>query len=353
MDLSVLEQDYLAHREAFAGSPIFYAVKANPHEEVLRRFDSLGAGFEISSLGELQLVRKLGIPAHRVISSNPVKAPAFVAEAYAYGMRHFALDSEAEIAKLAELAPGSEVLVRLTVPNDSSEWPLDRKFGVEAEEALRLLIAAKQQGLHAIGVTFHVGSQCREAGAWTIALEKAASVWSQGLLQHLPLRVLNIGGGIPAEYTSPLVPSVDDIAQEVNVTRTNLFPAEVETWLEPGRALVARAGVMFCSVLGVARRNGIRWVYLDAGVFHGLTEAMGGIAYRIVTEAPGPDEPCTIAGPSCDSVDVIAHGVPLPRVRVGERVAILAAGAYTTSYASHFNGFPPPRTSIFETAAHG
>ncbi|MSQ25945.1 MAG: type III PLP-dependent enzyme [Dehalococcoidia bacterium] len=350
LDPAVVEADFRDFSDAFAGTRIFYAIKANPHPEILKRLFALGCGFEVSSVGELRMLQALGIPGDRIISSNPVKTEEFVREAAAHGVGHFAFDSAAEVEKLARHAPGTAVSVRLTVPNEGSDWPLDKKYGVEDAQAVDLLAAARERGLRPAGITFHVGSQNRNANGWRVALEKTRVVWEMAERRGLRLTLLNVGGGMPVEYNIPNVPDAHAVARAIFDARKRLFPSGVETWLEPGRALVGRAGVMVCTVIGVAERDGERWVYLDAGIFHGLAEAMGGITYRALTQAKGPVTPCTLAGPSCDSVDTISKEFPLPPVRVGDRVALVACGAYTTAYSSVFNGFPGPEAVIAEGA---
>jgi ornithine decarboxylase len=346
LDLGIVEKDYRTLEAALPGAGIFYALKANPHPEIARLLQTLGCGFEVSSLGELKLLLDLAVEGERIISSNPVKSPEFIRKAYAAGVRHFAFDSAAELDKIAELAPEAELAVRLSVPNDSSEWPLDKKFGVDIEAAVHLLTDARDRGLRPHGLIFHVGSQCRDVAGWITALEKAKLLWDEAARAGVELHLLNVGGGIPVAYSRNDVPFPAAIGDAIIETRARLFPSEVETYLEPGRGVVGRAGTMVCSVIGVADREDGRWVYLDAGIFHGLAEAMGGISYRFLSLAEGAEEPCTVAGPSCDSVDVVARDVMLPRVRVGDRIVIPACGAYTTAYSSEFNGFSGPDTKI-------
>jgi ornithine decarboxylase len=346
VDLSVVEEDYRAIEEGLPDSRIFYALKANPHPAIARTLYALGCGFEVSSVGELKLLLDLGVNGSRIISSNPVKFPEFIRQANAVGVQHLAFDSRAELDKIAELAPETELTIRLSVPNDASEWPLDKKYGVEIPEAVALLTEARDRGLRPRGLIFHVGSQCREAAGWVTALEKAKVLWDEAARAGIDLELLNVGGGVPIVYTQPDVPSPAAIGRAIVETRDRLFPSGTETWLEPGRGVVGRAGTMVCSVIGVADREDGRWVYLDAGIFHGLAEAMGGITYRFLSLADGPETPCTVAGPSCDSVDVVARQVMLPPVRVGDRIVIPGCGAYTTAYSSGFNGFTGPETLV-------
>jgi ornithine decarboxylase len=351
VDLGAVEADFLEFRSAFGRAPIFYAIKANPHPAILRRLVALGSGFEVSSAGELRHLAGLGVPGGRVISGNPVKAPDFIREAAALGVRDFAFDSTSEVDKAAALAPRSRLFVRLNVPNDASAWPLDKKYGVEIDEALELLAYARARGVATRGVIFHVGSQCRDVAGWRVALEKSRRLWDEARRHGFDLGVVNVGGGMPVVYTDPAVPGPRAVAAAIFQACADFFPPHVEVWLEPGRAIVGRAGTLVASVIGVSVRGGHRWVYLDTGVFHGLMEALGGIRYRFLSDAPGPEAPCTIAGPSCDSMDVITTDGRLPQVRVGDRVAIASCGAYTTVYSSIFNGFPGPETIVFDSGA--
>ncbi len=328
------------------GAQVFFAVKANPDPGVLRHLAELGSGFEIASEGELNVLRELGVSSERIISSNPVKSPAFLSAAVAYGVTTFAFDSVAEADKLAVHAPACRVVVRLAVPNEGSEWPLSRKFGVETEEAVALLEYAAAKGLEAAGITFHVGSQCTREYNWEGALTKAARLWSLAEQKGLRLSVLNLGGGYPVAYTRPVV-DVPTIEERIAGIVGRDFPPGIQVHMEPGRSVVGDAGVFVSSVIGKAERSGgERWLYLDVGVFNGLMEAVGGIRYHYVVEDPGPVGRWTVAGPSCDSFDVIEEGARLPESRVGARVLILSSGAYTVSYASEFNGFAVPETIL-------
>jgi ornithine decarboxylase len=238
--------------------------------------------------------------------------------------------------------------VRLTVPNEGSEWPLSKKFGVELEEALALLLFAAEKGLKPTGITFHVGSQCTNIYNWNIALDKAKSLWDSAHRKGLKLSMLNLGGGYPICYTKNVV-SVQAIEKNVQSLIYDRFPEDIEIQIEPGRAVVGDAGVFVSTVIGKAGRGDEDWLYLDVGVFNGLMESVGGIKYSYLVEDTGRGRQkrvWTIAGPSCDSFDVIDHNVPLPEPHVGGTVLIFSAGAYTVSYASEFNGFSIPRTIL-------
>jgi ornithine decarboxylase len=329
-------------------SKLFYAVKANPDIEILRFLNGLTAGFEIASEGELEMLSRIGVEPSRIISSNPVKTLKFLKNAASYGVNHFSFDSGEEVEKLARLIPECNVYVRLSVPNEGSEWPLSKKFGVELEDAASLLLYAKDKGLNPVGITFHVGSQCTNVYNWNIALDKARTLWDIAKKKGMHLKLLNVGGGYPIRYTKNVV-DIETIERNVNSLIYEKFPEDVEIHIEPGRAVVGDAGIFVTTVIGKARRDDEDWVYIDVGVFNGLMESIGGIKYSYIVESHKQmrhKKQWTIAGPSCDSFDVIDKNISLPEPRVGNLILILSSGAYTISYASEFNGFSIPKTIL-------
>lgn len=344
LDLDVVRARYRAIRDSVEGVQVFYAIKANDHPTVLKALVAEGSCFEVSSVNELRALQELGVPPAAIASFNPIKAPAFVAAMGAYGSTLMAVDSTDELAKLARCAPEAEVAVRLNVENEGSDWPLDDKFGVEPFEALPLLRQARAVGLKAAGLTFHVGSQCRDALSWKKAIERCVAVWREAAAEGIHLSVLSLGGGIPAWHGKP-APSIAQIGEVIrrSLAECGLSVADgVRLIIEPGRGVVAEAAVMATSVIAKACRAGVDWVYVDAGVFNALMETICGFSYEIAAAEPRPNRTVTLAGPSCDSVDVMFRGIELPEVEVGDRLYIRHAGAYTTVYASSFNGFPPP-----------
>lgn len=347
MDRASIKARYEEFRACFGRARVYYAVKSNPHPAIITLLNGLGCDFEVSSLGELRRLLDMGIAPPRITVGNPVKAPELVRLAGSSGIDFTAFDSDAEIEKLVALAPGTRVGVRLNVPNDGSEWPLTKKFGVEADRAVELLVRAGQRGLVPEGIFFHVGSQCTLAGTWAKAIEKSWSVWQRAAERGVRLRQLNVGGGFPATYLRP-VPSVAEIAGVIHQSVAAFFPPGVEISVSPGRGLVAEAGILAASVMARAARDSEQWLYLDVGVFNGLMEAVGGIKYRIVPSRGGPTRRWVLSGPTCDSFDVISSEVELPDLEVGDRVYFTSAGAYTTAYASEFDGFPIPEIRFLE-----
>lgn len=324
---------------------VFYAVKANPDVEILRLINATGLGFEIASEGELNILASLGVPSSRIITSNPIKSFRFLRLAAEYGVSYYSFDSKEEVLKLCEYVPGCRVYVRLSVPNEGSEWPLSKKFAVEIEEAEDLLVFANRKGLQTEGITFHVGSQCTNIYNWNSALDKAKALWDRAEKRGIRLSVLNIGGGYPIRYTKNVV-DVSAIDRNVNSLIYERFPRHTRVFIEPGRAVVGEAGIFVTRVIGKAKRGDEDWLYIDAGVFNGLMESIGGIKYSYIVQGSKEKRKWTLAGPSCDSFDVIDRGIILPEPAIGDIVLILSSGAYTISYASEFNGFSVPKTIL-------
>src|SRR5204863_6427455 len=280
-----------------------YAVKANPDRRVLKTLLQEGCGFEIASTAELDVLLSLGVPAGEIFFSNPVKSRDSIAYAAGKGVDWFVVDSVDEMRRVFEAKRDAKQYLRIATPNIGSDWPLSGKFGAGAADAREIIAAAAKMGADLAGVTFHVGSQCRNPENWRVALEKAKNVFEQMTKAGLRPRLLNIGGGFPVRHVKP-IPSIEMIGGVVN-EGLRAFPEDTQVIAEPGRYLVSDAGYFVCRVLGTATRGGKRWIHWDAGLFGGVIEASEGLRYKIRSERSGPDVPWTVAGPTCDSVDVV------------------------------------------------
>lgn len=353
IDLDIVRAKYRALQTLFPTATILYAVKANPAAEVIAALAELGAGFDLASSGEMRRCHELGIPAERLSFGNTIKREPEIALAHDQGVNLFAFDSVAELEKLARSAPGGRVYCRLLVDGKGAEWPLSRKFGCAPDMAIDLLLRAKTLGMRPVGVSFHVGSQQTDPQQWTTAIEKAAGVLHGCAQAGLDLDLLNVGGGFPAQYRTP-IPPITDYVTAIDEALIRYFGSAVPRLLvEPGRYIVGDAGVLRSEVLLVSRKSRHahrRWVYLDAGRFNGLPETSGErIRYRIRTpHERSACERAVLAGPTCDSTDVIYeradYRLPLD-LASGDPVDFLSASAYTASYASvEFNGFAPIRS---------
>lgn len=345
MDKSKIKEKVNLIGKKIKNSKVFYAVKANPDIEILKLINSLGIGFEISSEGELNILSAIGVSKDRIISSNPIKSFRFLRMASAYGVSYYSIDSKDEIEKLHDYLPGCNVYVRLSVPNEGSEWPLSKKFAVEIDDAEKLLIFAKKRELKPVGITFHVGSQCTNIYSWDTALDKAKTLWDRVEKKGIKLSILNIGGGYPIRYTKNVV-DIETIDKNITRFICEKFPKNTQIFIEPGRAIVGEAGIFVSRVIGKAKRADEDWLYIDIGVFNGLMESIGGIKYSYIVDGSKQVKKWTLAGPSCDSFDVIDKDISLPEPEVGNLILILSSGAYTVSYASEFNGFSIPKTIL-------
>jgi ornithine decarboxylase len=348
LDTAIVRGKVRRFRAAMPRVRPHYAVKANPDRRVLKVLAQEGCGFEIASTAELDLLLGLGVPAAEVFYSNPVKSRESIATAAAKGVEWFVVDSVDELRRVFETRREAKIYLRIATPNIGSDWPLSGKFGAGAGDARDIVAAAAKLGADLAGVTFHVGSQCRNPENWRVALEKARSLFDLMLKAGLRPRLLNIGGGFPVRHVKP-IPSIEVIGAVVN-EGLKAFPDEVQVIAEPGRYLVSDAGYFVCRVLGTATRAGKRWMHWDAGLFGGVIESSEGLKYRIRTDRAGHDVPWTVGGPTCDSVDIVMRDEPLPAdLQEGDFVYIRNAGAYTTAYASQFNGFPLPEVRVFES----
>jgi ornithine decarboxylase len=353
IDLDIVTQAYKLLRRYLPLARVFYAVKANPAPEVVGALKDLGSSFDVASRNEIDLCLGRGIAADNISYGNTIKKERDIAYAYEKGVRLFAFDSLPELEKLSRVAPGARVFCRILVECTGADWPLSRKFGCAPEMAVELLRQARGMGLDPYGVSFHVGSQQTDLTQWNSAIGRAAKMFSALAETDINLRMINVGGGFPAKYRGD-VPAVVSYANAVMTAMTAHFGNNLpDMIIEPGRSIVGDAGVIQSEVVLISKKSANdpkRWVYLDVGKFGGLAETMDeAIKYRIKTPADGgPRGPVVIAGPTCDSADILyertVYRLPL-ELKVGDRVEILSTGAYTSSYSAvNFNGFTPLKT---------
>jgi ornithine decarboxylase len=353
VDLDVVRDNYNAFAKALPDTRVFYAVKANPAPEILGRLVALGASFDTASAGEIRQVLAAGAAPKRISFGNTIKKPADIAFAHSVGVDLFAFDSEAELRKLADAAPGARVFCRILVGGKGALWPLNRKFGCAPEMAGDLLVQAAELGLVPYGVSFHVGSQQLDPEQWAGAIDAAKSVFDRAAKAGIALGMVDLGGGFPATYT-PGIAAIGTYGAAIMQAMQAAFGSKLPAMIvEPGRYMVGDAGVLETEVVLVSRKSyddERRWVYLDIGRFGGLAEAEGeAIRYRIRPVGAHQVEtgPVVLAGPTCDSADILYDKADyrLPRdLKCGDRLRIQSTGAYTTTYSAvSFNGFDPLR----------
>jgi len=351
VDTATVSRQYEALVAAMPYTDIYYAVKANPAVEILTLLRDKGASFDIASIYELDRVMGLGVGPERISFGNTIKKSRDIRYFYDKGVRMYATDSEADLRNIAKAAPGSRVYVRiLTEGTQTADWPLSRKFGCQSDMALDLLIMARDLGLEPYGVSFHVGSQQRDIGTWDAAIAKVKVIFERLRDEDgIELKMINMGGGFPANYTTKtndLATYAEEITRYLHEDFGDELPRII---LEPGRSLVSNAGVLVSEVVLISRksRTGLnRWVYTDVGKFSGLIETLNeAIKFPVWTDKKGELEEVVLAGPTCDSADIMYedHKYPLPlNLSIEDRLYWFSTGAYTTSYSSvEFNGFPP------------
>src|ERR1700760_2600323 len=353
VDLDVIRENYQTFAKVLPDTRVFYAVKATPAPEVLSLLASLGSCFDTASVPEIEMALKAGATADRISYGNTIKKERDIAKAYALGVRLYAVDCTAGVEKIARVAPGSKVFCRILSDCVGAEWPLSRKFGCEPSMAADVLEHAHKLGLEAHGISFHVGSQQTNQNAWDRALASAAGVFKECGERGMNLSMVNLGGGFPTKYLKN-VPTVKAYGSAIFRALRKHFGNRIpETIIEPGRGMVGNAGVIETEVVLVSRKSNeddVRWVYLDIGKFGGLAETMDeSIRYAIKTPHDGDEmAPCVLAGPTCDSADVMYEKVPylLPvSLEIGDKVLIEGTGAYTATYSAvAFNGFAPLKT---------
>ena len=358
VDRDIIRGKYRELREVFPYASVYYAVKANPDQAVIRCLEEMGSNFDIASVYELDKLLSLDVGPERMSYGNTIKKAREIEYAYNKGIRMFATDSESDLRNIAKYAPGSKLYVRiLTEGTETADWPLSRKFGCQADMAIELIVLAKELGLDACGISFHVGSQQRDIGAWDAAIAKVRFIYDRVAEHGIKLRLINMGGGMPAVYSN----RSHDIGAYGNAIRRFLDEDfgedQPEIIIEPGRSLVGESGVLVSEVVLVSRKSRdslCRWVFLDVGLFGGLIESLGeSIKYPLYCDKAGddvPEEEVVLAGPTCDSMDLLYedHRYSLPdNLEAGDRLYWLSTGAYTTSYSSvEFNGFPPLKTYV-------
>ncbi|MFE3186153.1 type III PLP-dependent enzyme [Streptomyces violascens] len=365
-DLDGIEAQYAALVRELPGIQVRFAMKACPVDEVLDRLARQGAGFDAASPNEIEQAVRTGVPLGRIHYGNTIKSDENIAAAYRMGIRDFATDSVEDVAAIARLAPGSRVFCRLATSGDGALWGLSQKFGCSADDAVRVLEAARDAGLTPSGLSVHVGSQQMTSEAWQSALDELADLVAVLNGRGILLDTINLGGGLPAlgcldKHGRPLDPPLDKIFAVLREGMQRLSEesaSPLEFLMEPGRHLVADHGVIRARVSRLSarrQRDGERqyWLYLSCGKFNGLYE-MDELQYRLEFpgHAGGRYVPAVIAGPTCDSDDAYDCEAGLVQVpedaASGDPVWVHSCGAYAVGYTTQgFNGFDPlPYTCI-------
>lgn len=325
----------------------FYAVKANPHPEILKIFAQLGLGFDVASKQEIDAILNLWVNPTRMVFANTTKDPSTLKYAHKKGITLMTFDSEYELNKIAKYAPGANVLVRIKVPNVGSMVELSIKFGVDPPDAIPLLIKAYKLGLKPTGISFHVGSQCTKVENYIEAFELVSIILNDAKLKQLPLEIIDIGGGFPIRHFDWEGDLFTEMAPLINKELDRLFPPTIKIIAEPGRVLVGPACTLVMQVVGKSIRANKHWYYLNDGVYGTLSGIIyDHCKYQYKVFKKGPTQISTLAGPTCDSLDVISYSEDLPELEFGDIVYVENIGAYSIATATEFNSLPKAKVVV-------
>jgi ornithine decarboxylase len=340
VDCARVRTQYRKLRKALPAVDLHYALKPLPHAAVVQAVIAEGGWLDLATTGEVQLVQHLGIDAARCIHTHPIKREVDIRNALDYGVRTFVADNPDEVRKFRAYASRAELLLRVSFRSPGAVCDLSRKFGCDPESALGLARLAAELGIPVRGFSFHVGSQAADALKHVEAIEACAGLLRAARRERLGVfDTLDIGGGFPIAYLQP-APDIGRFCAPIRRALARL-PKRVRVIAEPGRYIAGPAAIGVATVMGRAQREGHWWYYLDDGLYGSYSGQLFDHAhYPVEALRQGPLLPAVLAGPTCDSIDVIAENLMLPELRAGDLIVGRSMGAYTWASASEFNFFP-------------
>lgn len=350
IDKKILEKQYRLFCKCLPQVMPYYAIKANPNLEIIKKFVELGTGFDVASANEMNTVLDLGSSPEKIIFANTIKSNEDIRMAYRKKVKTMTFDNEPELYKIAKYCPGAKVIIRIKVANVGSIVELSLKFGADPEQAISLLKKARLLGLKPIGISFHVGSQCTNVENYLQAIEVSSLIFNEAKQSGLFLNILDIGGGFPIRHfdrDSHL--TFERMASHIKKKLSRLFEKDVKFIAEPGRFLVGPAGILVTQVIGRAFRNNKNYYYLNDGLYGDFSGIVfDHCKYEFKTLKRGQKFLSTLAGPTCDSFDTISLSEDLPELDVGNVVYVKNIGAYSCASAvPNFNGFKPAKIILF------
>ena len=352
IDCDVIRRQYRNLHDALPGVALYYALKPLPHAAVVAELRDLGASFDVATTGEIKLVRGEGIAPERCIHTHPIKADKDIRAALRFGIRTFVVDNPDELRKFVPYRRRADMLIRVSFRNPSAVVDLSRKFGCEPRAVRTLLELARSLGISVRGLSFHVGSQVADPAKYVEAISACREIIEQAHRDGVAeLDTLDIGGGFPIAYRGEAQP----IGQFCRPIRKALktLPRRVRVIAEPGRFIAGPAGTSVSAVVGRAQREGRWWYYLDDGMYGCYSgQLYDHAAYPVeCLDRDGPAHPSVLAGPTCDSIDVIREDIPLPELQIGDLLVGRMMGAYTSATATDFNFIPRAKIVAFSRHA--
>lgn len=332
------KEAYLSLERALPGVQIFYAMKSNSHPDILKTLKELGSSFEVASYAELKMLIKIGIDPKDVLCTQPFLSEKDFKNCYATGQRWFVVDSMSQLKRLAAITTDFDVLVRLSFPDPHCQVDLSHKFGATIKDAKEIVREAARLGVRTHGVSFHVGSQSYSVKKYIRALTVVRKFIDDFQHEGIMLDTIDMGGGFPVPYTKK-ISSIEHFCLPIRRKLNELFPG-MKISTEPGRFISGLTMNLITTVNGKNIRRGIPWYYLDDGVYNSFSgKVYDHCSYEIFTEKDGPRTKSVLAGPTCDSFDVISENVELPELELGDILLVPAMGAYTSISATNYHGF--------------
>jgi ornithine decarboxylase len=337
IDCETIREQYRALTAALPGVEHYYALKPLPFAPVVATLRDLGACFDVATTGEIAVVRSQGVAPERCIHTHPIKRDEDIVAALRFGIRRFVVDNPDELRKFAAHRRRAQLLLRVSFRNPAAVVDLSRKFGCEPAAVRPLLEMARGLGIRVRGLSFHVGSQVADPTKYVEAIDACRELILQARGDGHDLDTLDIGGGFPIAYgarTQPIRQFCAPIRRELK-----RLPGGTHVIAEPGRFIAGPSGTCVTAVTGRAQREGRWWYYLDDGMYGSFSGQLYDHALYPVDclDRKGPRHPCVLAGPTCDSIDVIREDIPLPELEIGDLLVGRMMGAYTAATATDFN----------------
>ena len=340
IDAARIRAQYRQLAGALPQVDLHYALKPLPQAAVVQALWEAGAFFDLATNGEVELVRRLGVPAGRCIHTHPIKRDSDIRTALAYGVDTFVVDNPDELRKFVKYRGRVALLIRISFRSTNAVCDLSKKFGCTPDAVAALLSLAAELRVKIEGLSFHVGSQTLDPGMFVHAINVCRELIAISLQGGHRLGTLDIGGGFPVGYAGKAV-AIEEYCAPIRHALGTLTP-DVRVIAEPGRYIAAPAAIAVSTVMGRAMRDGRWWYYLDDGLYGSYSGQLYDHAKYPVEAlaARGETYPSVLAGPTCDSIDIISESVNLPTLDAGDLIVGRQMGAYTWASASDFNFFP-------------
>jgi ornithine decarboxylase len=348
IDHKMIRRQYGQFKKYLPRVGVYYAIKANPEPEIIKTLHSLKSGFDVASQEEFEMVLK-AVPKsalnkkndfvyNDIILANTIKPVETLKKMIPYRTL-MTFDNIEELKKIKKYCPNAGLIIRLRVPNIGSMVELSSKFGIEPSDAMPLIDAAIGMGMDVEGISFHVGSQCVNIENYMTAFIAASELLKAARAKVYNIRLINIGGGFPADYEGAGV-SFPAFAKKLSKEIDRLFPKEIEIVAEPGRYLAAESAKLVVKIVGKAYRDGKSYYYVNDGVYNTLSGVIfDHCVYHFHSFKKGKTSVSAVVGPTCDALDTISVSENLPDLQIGDLLYVNDIGAYSSASATNFNGF--------------